>query len=301
MKQNLTAKGTVDNWLSATYSAFIKNGFSKVEKDDLFFSVEGIKDGKNISISFSDKSEGKIGLSISSDDESLINLFKQIVPSEIKELIKTKKQSSTSPPSETTQPPMDQINQPNSDKINNIPSETNVKQKANNKNVKKGCFGCFGVIIAIILIAISLSMCGNSKNNSDTPTTTELYKVGTDAPQVNTSAMVDYISKQAKEFSKKCNQGDAMFALDWILKNKENFFADNSTMEAAMYYGTVLEHYYSGNTKDSNPRYYYLSQIGMDTVQAVKYIYRGAESIESQATQENLSQIEKAIKSIDAL
>ena len=36
----------------------------------------------------------------------------------------------------------------------------------------------------------------------------------------------------------------------------------------------------------------------MDLEQAVKYVYRGAESVENDATQENLSQIRESLEAI---
>lgn len=172
--------------------------------------------------------------------------------------------------------------------------------KEEQRNVKRGCLGCLGIIVLIALIITAFTMCSNNKE-SDMPTTTEIYQIGSDAPQPNTSQMVDYIIDQGRNFAEKGTKGDATFALQWILDNKSNLFKDNATMEAAMYYGTVMEKYYEGEQLESNPRYYYLYNIGMDTVQAVKYVYRGAETPESSATKENLSQIEKSIQEINNL
>lgn len=40
------------------------------------------------------------------------------------------------------------------------------------------------------------------------------------------------------------------------------------------------------------------AELGMDLEQAVKYVYRGAESVEDDATQENLSQIRESLEAI---
>lgn len=39
----------------------------------------------------------------------------------------------------------------------------------------------------------------------------------------------------------------------------------------------------------------------MDLEQAVKYVYRGAETVEDQATQENLNQIRKSLEALGIL
>ena len=59
-------------------------------------------------------------------------------------------------------------------------------------------------------------------------------------------------------------------------------------MEDAIYYGALLEYSCNDNLKE----------LGMDTVQAVKYVYRNVEKIEDISTQENLKQITKNLNSL---
>lgn len=64
-------------------------------------------------------------------------------------------------------------------------------------------------------------------------------------------------------------------------------------MERAISYGYWLEYAYQN---DEAARDY--AELGMDLEQAVKYVYRGAESVEDDATQENLSQIRESLEAI---
>ena len=60
-----------------------------------------------------------------------------------------------------------------------------------------------------------------------------------------------------------------------------------------MFYGFWLEYAYDG---DEGARNYY--NLGMDMEQAVKYVYRGAEKAEDEATKENLAQIKESLEAI---
>lgn len=59
-----------------------------------------------------------------------------------------------------------------------------------------------------------------------------------------------------------------------------------------MYYGYYLERGF----KDTAPNDYY--NLGMDSYQVVKYVYRGVEKVEDEATQANLSQIKKSLEGL---
>lgn len=107
-------------------------------------------------------------------------------------------------------------------------------------------------------------------------------------PEPNTSAMVDYIVTKAKTDSETITEEQKQEAVNFIKDNFENYFKDNDTMEKTMYYGALLEY---GCEKDSD-----LSNLGMDAKQVVKYVYRGAEKPEDEATQANLRQIKKSLE-----
>ena len=82
-------------------------------------------------------------------------------------------------------------------------------------------------------------------------------------------------------------------AVTFIVEHYPDFYADNETMEQAISYGYWLEYAYQN---DEAARDY--AEPGMDLEQAVKYVYRGAESVEDDATQENLSQIRESLEAI---
>lgn len=102
-------------------------------------------------------------------------------------------------------------------------------------------------------------------------------------PEPNTSEMVDYIIITAKEAAETEKSIDLMNeALEYIQSNIDNAFADNETMETMMYYGALLNYMYVDT---------WAAEIGSDTVQMIKYVYRGIETPEDEATEENKKQV----------
>ena len=110
------------------------------------------------------------------------------------------------------------------------------------------------------------------------------------APEPNTSAMVDYISRQAKQDSKTADNVKLNEAVSFIKSNYPNYFADNSTMKQTMYYGYLLEYAYQNDSSNKT-----LANLGQDAYQVVKYVYRGAETTDSESVQSNLKQIKNAL------
>lgn len=106
-------------------------------------------------------------------------------------------------------------------------------------------------------------------------------------PEPNTSEMVDYIYYQAKnDVGSGVSDAKRDEAVEYIRANYPNYYTDNNVMEKTMYYGYWLEEAYDGNGA-SDP----YAVLGMNAYQAVKYAYRGVESVDAQSTQENLGQI----------
>ena len=105
----------------------------------------------------------------------------------------------------------------------------------------------------------------------------------------NTSAAVDEIVLMAKEHSPNATDIEIKEAVKFINENYNNYWTDNSLMEKTMYYGALLE--YSNKNKD-------IKNLGTDTVQVVKYVYRKAEKVEDSSTQSNLIQIKKSLDKI---
>lgn len=113
-------------------------------------------------------------------------------------------------------------------------------------------------------------------------------------PEPNTSAKVDALAREAKD-SVAGNVTEEMRdeAVAFIVEHYPDYYGDNETMERAMFYGFWLEYAYDG---DEGARNYY--NLGMDMEQAVKYVYRGAEKAEDEATKENLAQIKESLEAI---
>lgn len=146
----------------------------------------------------------------------------------------------------------------------------------------------------IIIALISLTACGQEKNNetsndSKKDNTNEVVEEVT--PEANTTEMVDKLVKDGKTAAKKASKDDTAIALEYIKTHINNLFESNDVMEQTIYYGSLLEYYYA---IDNDPYKGFVSvegEIGMDAVQAVKYVYRNVESPEDTATIENINQI----------
>lgn len=169
---------------------------------------------------------------------------------------------------------------------------------------KKGSKGKIILIAVVIFLGIGIisgvihNLTGTTKDDtskSEKPNTNT--SAGNDAnlkdkvenADSNTSAMVDKIALQAKEDASSIDEEKTNEAVTFIRDTYPDYFIDNDTMEKTMYYGYLLEYAYK-DTDNST-----LMNLGMDTYQAVKYVYRGAESVEDDATQENLRQISESL------
>lgn len=152
------------------------------------------------------------------------------------------------------------------------------------------------IIAIIVVIIIIASFGGNDDNDSNSDVSVSNSSVSSSAsvPDPNTSAMVDYIASEAKKSANESSSEEKRDeAIDFIVSSYPNFFSDNETMEKAMYYGFYLEYAYSKNGSGN-----LYANLGIDTYQAVKYIYRNAETVDSDHTQENLRQIKETLLSL---
>lgn len=116
-------------------------------------------------------------------------------------------------------------------------------------------------------------------------------------PEPNSSAMVDSLIRKGKSDSKKATVETLNTALDFIKNNIDNLFKDNKTMENVIYYGSILEYYYKSNNQNSGFKDV-RGEIGMDAVQAVKYVYRNAEQQTDQHVIENIQQVKEGLAKI---
>lgn len=158
-------------------------------------------------------------------------------------------------------------------------------------------------VIAVILVAAAIA--GNTggtggtdagSSSAQSETSTEPVESSSEAeasePEANTSAKVDALALEAKAaVAEGVTDEKRDEAVAFIVEHYPDYFADNETMEQAMAYGFWLEYAYAD---DEAARDY--AELGMDMSQAVKYVYRGAEKVEDDATQENLSQIKERLE-----
>ena len=79
---------------------------------------------------------------------------------------------------------------------------------------------------------------------------------------------------------------------DWLKDNVDNIFDSQENMELAMYNGELLERKY----KDSGNAF---EKIGWQAYKTVKYVYRGAESVDDQATVDNYTELKALLSSAD--
>jgi hypothetical protein len=164
-------------------------------------------------------------------------------------------------------------------------------------------------VVAVVLIAAAVGentetqqpQTSGTQATSEAPETQEpVTEVTSETeneaePEANTSAKVDALALAAKQDVEENGVSDAKRdeAVAFIVEHYPDFYTDNETMEQAISYGYWLEYAYES---DESARDY--AELGMDLEQAVKYVYRGAESVEDDATQENLSQIREALEAI---
>ena len=164
-------------------------------------------------------------------------------------------------------------------------------------------------VVAVVLIAAAVG--GNTETQqpqtsgtqatseapeAQEPTTETVSETEAEAePEANTSAKVDALALAAKQDVEENGVSDTKRdeAVAFIVEHYPDFYTDNETMEQAISYGYWLEYAYES---DESARDY--AELGMDLEQAVKYVYRGAESVEDDATQENLSQIRESLEAI---
>uniref|UniRef100_UPI003FEE9300 hypothetical protein n=1 Tax=Candidatus Fimenecus sp. TaxID=3022888 RepID=UPI003FEE9300 len=161
------------------------------------------------------------------------------------------------------------------------------------------------IIAAIAVVLVAAAIAGNTggsgENDAGSGTTqsepsAESVESSSEAeksePEANTSAKVDALALEAKAaVAEGVTDEKRDEAVAFIVEHYPDYFADNETMERAMTYGFWLEYAYSD---DEATRDY--AELGMDISQAVKYVYRGAETVEDSATQENLRQIKERLE-----
>lgn len=122
-------------------------------------------------------------------------------------------------------------------------------------------------------------------------TVSNFYKRPKFTAKKNTTEMVDQIALTAKANIDSFTSKDAKKIIKAIRSAQHKYYKNNTTMERFMWYGCLLDYKYD----DSDPR----SELGTDLYQAIKYVYRGAEDVTDDSTQENLRQIDDSLSRIN--
>ena len=138
-------------------------------------------------------------------------------------------------------------------------------------------------ILAGIFFVFALSACANSAPSPET-----ISPEAQAAP--NSFSQVASITRQARDAANAATEHDISTAYEYIKANYTDCFKDNATMEQMMYYGWLLEYTYEGNTEKQD---YYT--LGQDAEQLVKYVYRGADTTDSDSTKASMEQIQHTI------
>lgn len=181
------------------------------------------------------------------------------------------------------------------------------------KKSKNKATGCAIWLVAAVLVFGAIGSCGSDNDDKDTTagdstestTVTETVDAETGGidlvdeepeaePEPNTSAKVDALALEAKTaVAEGVTDAQRDEAVTFIIDHYPDYYTDNETMEQALTYGFWLEYAYED---DESAQTY--AELGMDVSQAVKYVYRGTEAVEDDATQENLRQIQEHLETL---
>lgn len=125
----------------------------------------------------------------------------------------------------------------------------------------------------------------------------------------NTSGRVDEIAFKAFDDAESISEDQAELlwteAVKYLQAHCDNFYESNEIMEKSMYYGYFLYKYIEKNAvattltelPDSVRTVY---DAGYNSVEAIKYVYREIDAIESEATQNALSEAQEALRALDS-
>ena len=151
------------------------------------------------------------------------------------------------------------------------------------------------------IIAATLSACVELTDSESTPTSSStattsstekttlteyaegMYDAVSDT-EINSSARVDAIIMQAKADATLVSSSIVADAATAIINNYPAYYGDDATMELYIYLGALLEY---TNVNDD------YAKLGQYTVEAIKYVYRGAESQTDEATLNKLAQVKE--------
>lgn len=157
------------------------------------------------------------------------------------------------------------------------------------------------VIVGVVVLFAIIGAITSSKNveNVETPATSggntlaELYnemRKEINDTEPNSSVRVDAIAHFAKKAATEGSTADSKDLCDeaiaLITENYPDYFTSDDLMEKLMLCGFYLE--YSSFAQNT-------SELGQDVEQVIKYVYRGAETLDSDSVKANLEQISRHI------
>lgn len=161
------------------------------------------------------------------------------------------------------------------------------RKRGKNKSKKQWIIGAAVVLLLIIILG---------SGGDDTPATPSptieptANPITTQVPERGKTSMIDYLTRTAKaDAASSDGEEKAREAYEWIVDTVPQWYDGPEIMEQAIYNGALVEYYYTGRDDVR-------ADVGVDTVQAVKYVYRGVETALDDATQENIRQIEEGIE-----
>jgi hypothetical protein len=154
------------------------------------------------------------------------------------------------------------------------------------------------LLLVALMLSFSLFACEDNSEAAPEPEVTTEPQIEVSDPLIcpeftaeqKTSAMVDQIAFTAKDYAPSLTDEEASEIIDAIRTADHQFYNGPEEMEKYMWYGYLLSYKYD----DSNPR----AKLGDDLCQAIKYVYRDAESVLDDSTRENLSQIDEDLAEI---
>lgn len=155
------------------------------------------------------------------------------------------------------------------------------------KKKGKGCWIILAIFVSVVVLFVCAATSGVDKANTDISTNEEILDENN--VESGTSAKVDLIVRQAKMDAQATDaETKAEQAYNWIVENVPQWYDGAEVMEKAIYNGALVEYFYEGKNS-------LRAEIGVDTVQSVKYVYRGVETVLDEATKNNLDKIQKNI------
>lgn len=164
------------------------------------------------------------------------------------------------------------------------------------------------LLIGVLVMGFCFSCisCGSNTEKENNANVAQ-EESGQSEAEPNTSAKVDEIMLQAKSDAANISEDEATQkwndAFKYLKEHQSNFYESNEVMEQSMYYGTFIYEYIELNAKATNvselpdaTRTAY--EAGLSTVEAIKYVYRGAASVDDEDTQ---SKLKEATSNLDLM